>query len=38
MVTTRTIKWTTLLILLCLTFFLGSFNATVRILVDQRKQ
>ncbi|KAL3790582.1 hypothetical protein HJC23_008788 [Cyclotella cryptica] len=38
MMTSRTIKWTTLLILLCLTFFLGSFNATVRIIVDQRKE
>ena len=34
----RTLKWTTLLILLCLTFFLGSFNATMRVLVDQRRR
>eukprot|EP00956_Cyclotella_meneghiniana_P016997 scaffold27410_cov78-Cyclotella_meneghiniana.AAC.3 len=37
MATSRTVKWTTLIILLCLTFFLGSFNATMRIIVNQRK-
>lgn len=38
MVTTRTVKWTTLLLLICISCFLASFNATMRFIVDQRKE
>ena len=38
MVTSRTLKWTLLTILIMATFFLASFNATLRYIVDQRRE